>query len=71
MDDANWPTDQVSFTEITIQVRTFLQDRLDYGARAHHSNLDTPEINRADMAQAAVVTAALITEIANADSMLP
>lgn len=57
-DDADWPADRVSFTGIGISGLTFLQDPLE-------------RLSRDDVAQAAVMTAALLAEIADAMACSP
>ena len=50
----------------------FIQDPLDYGARIHHSQIDTPDhVNEADLKQASVIMAAFLYDAAMRDERLP
>jgi hypothetical protein len=65
-------TDHVSFDAVGIPGFQFIQDGLDYGARTHHSNMDTYErLLPADLKQAAVVEAIFVYNAAMRDQMLP
>jgi carboxypeptidase Q len=65
-------TDHEAFNEIGIPGFQFIQDPLDYDARAHHSNMDTYErLSPEDLAQAAVVEAIFVYNTAMRDQMLP
>lgn len=65
-------TDHESFDNIGIPGFQFIQDKLDYGTRAHHSNMDTYErLQPGDLAQAAVVEAIFVYNTAMRDQMLP
>jgi carboxypeptidase Q len=65
-------TDHESFDAVGIPGFQFIQDRLDYFSRAHHSNMDTYErLQSADLAQAATVEAIFVYNTAMRDQMLP
>jgi hypothetical protein len=65
-------TDHESFDAVGIPGFQFIQDRLDYGSRTHHSNMDTYErLQPADLAQAATVEAIFVYNTAMRDQMLP
>ncbi len=65
-------TDHEAFDGIDIPGFQFIQDPLDYGSRAHHSNMDTYErLSPDDLAQAAVVEATFVYNAAMRDQMLP
>jgi hypothetical protein len=65
-------TDHEAFDSVGVPGFQFVQDQLDYGARTHHSNMDTYERLQADdLAQAAVVEAIFVYNTAVRDQMLP
>jgi carboxypeptidase Q len=65
-------TDHESFDAVGIPGFQFIQDMLDYGARTHHSNMDTYEhLQPEDLAQAATVEAIFVYDTAMRDQMLP
>jgi hypothetical protein len=65
-------TDHESFDAVGIPGFQFIQDRLDYGSRTHHSNMDTYErLQPADLAQAATVEAIFVYNAAMREQMLP
>ena len=65
-------TDHESFDAVGIPGFQFIQDRLDYDSRTHHSNMDTYErLQPADLAQAATVEAIFVYNAAMRDQMLP
>ena len=65
-------TDHESFDAVGIPGFQFIQDRLDYDSRTHHSNMDTYErLQPADLAQAATVEAIFVYNTAMRDQMLP
>jgi carboxypeptidase Q len=65
-------TDHEAFDAIGIPGFQFVQDRLDYGSRTHHSNMDTYErLQPEDLAQAAAVEAIFVYNTAMRDQMLP
>ena len=65
-------TDHVSFDNIGLPGFQFVQDRLEYNARTHHSNMDTYDrIQRDDMVQQATVAAIFAYNAAMRDEKLP
>ena len=65
-------TDHEAFDAVGIPGFQFIQDPLDYGARAHHSNMDTYErLQQEDLAEAALVEAIFVYNTAMRDQMLP
>jgi carboxypeptidase Q len=65
-------TDHEAFNAVGIPGFQFIQDPLDYGARTHHSNMDTYErLQKQDLAQAALVEAIFVYNTAMRDQMLP
>jgi len=65
-------TDHESFDAVGIPGFQFIQDRLDYGSRTHHSNMDTYErLQAPDLQQAATVEAIFVYNTAMRDQMLP
>jgi len=65
-------TDHESFDAVGIPGFQFIQDKLDYGSRSHHSNMDTYErLQPGDLAQAATVEAIFVYNTAMRDQMLP
>lgn len=65
-------TDHEAFDAIGLPGFQFIQDRLDYGSRTHHSNMDTYErLQEEDLAQAATVEATFVYNAAMRDQMLP
>ena len=65
-------TDHEAFDGIGVPGFQFIQDPLDYDARAHHSNMDVyEELSPEDLAQAAVVEAIFVYNTAMRDQMLP
>ena len=65
-------TDHLSFDAVGIPGFQFIQDRLDYETRTHHSNMDTYErLQPGDLAQAATVEAIFVYNAAMRDQMLP
>ncbi len=65
-------TDHESFDDVGVPGFQFLQDKLDYVTRAHHSNMDTYErLQPGDLAQAATVEAIFVYNTAMRDQMLP
>lgn len=65
-------TDHESFDAVGIPGFQFIQDRLDYGSRTHHSNMDTYErLQPGDLQQAATVEAIFVYNTAMRDQMLP
>jgi carboxypeptidase Q len=65
-------TDHESFDAVGIPGFQFIQDKLDYSTRTHHSNMDTYErLQPGDLAQAATVEAIFVYNAAMRDQMLP
>jgi carboxypeptidase Q len=65
-------TDHESFDAVGIPGFQFIQDKLDYGSRTHHSNMDTYErLQAGELAQAATVEAIFVYNTAMRDQMLP
>jgi len=65
-------TDHESFDAVGIPGFQFVQDKLDYSSRTHHSNMDTYErLQPGDLAQAATVEAIFVYNTAMRDQMLP
>jgi len=65
-------TDHQAFDAVGIPGFQFIQDRLDYSSRTHHSNMDTYErLQAGDLAQAATVEAIFVYNTAMRDQMLP
>ena len=65
-------TDHEQFDAVGIPAFQFIQDRLDYGSRTHHSNMDVYErLQPGDLAQAATVEAIFVYNTAMRDQMLP
>jgi hypothetical protein len=65
-------TDHESFDAVGIPGFQFIQDKLDYGSRTHHSNMDTYErLQAGDLAQDATVEAIFVYNTAMRDQMLP
>ncbi|MGA7295258.1 MAG: M20/M25/M40 family metallo-hydrolase [Terriglobales bacterium] len=65
-------TDHESFDAVGVPGFQFIQDRMDYGSRTHHSNMDTYErLQPGDLAQAATVEAIFVYNTAMRDGMLP
>lgn len=65
-------TDHVSFDNVGLPGFQFVQDRLEYNARTHHSNMDTfDRIQRDELIQQATVAAVFAWDAANRDEQLP
>lgn len=65
-------TDHVYMQTVGVPGFQFIQDPLDYGARLHHTSIDTYDHMRAeDLRQAAVILATFLLNAANADEPLP
>ena len=51
-------SDYASFDDVGIPAFQFMQDRLEYNSRTHHSNMDTVDrVQQDDLVQAAIVVA--------------
>ncbi|TNF81429.1 MAG: M28 family peptidase, partial [Acidobacteria bacterium] len=65
-------TDHVPFDRVGLPGFQFIQDKLDYFTRTHHSNLDVYDhAQREDLMQASVVMASFAYHAAMRDEMLP
>jgi len=65
-------TDHVAFDAAGLPGFQFIQDRLEYNSRTHHSNMDfVDRVQRDDLVQQAVVSAVFAWYAANVDSRLP
>lgn len=65
-------TDHVYMQTVGVPGFQFIQDPLDYGARLHHTSIDSYDHMRAeDLRQAAVIMAAFLLNAANSDEPLP
>ena len=65
-------TDHVSFDEVGLPAFQFMQDRLEYNSRTHHSNMDFMDrIQPEDLTQMAVVAAVFAYNTAMLDERLP
>ena len=65
-------SDYASFDEVGIPAFQFMQDRLEYNSRTHHSNMDTVDhIQRDDLVQAAIVAATFAYDTAMRPEKLP
>ena len=65
-------TDHVFMQAVGVPGFQFVQDPLDYGARLHHSSIDTfDHLQAADLRQASVVMAGMLLAAANSDKELP
>ena len=65
-------TDHVSFDAVGLPGFQFIQDRLEYNSRTHHSNMDVVDrVQRDDVVQMAVVVAGFAYNTAMRDERLP
>jgi hypothetical protein len=65
-------SDYASFDDVGIPAFQFMQDRLEYNSRTHHSNMDFYDrLQRDDLVQMAVVTATFAYSTAMEDKKLP
>ena len=65
-------TDHSSFDNLGLPAFQFVQDRLEYNARTHHSNMDTYDrVQRDDLVQQATVVAVFAYNAAMRDEKLP
>lgn len=65
-------SDYVPFDEIGIPAFQFVQDRLEYNSRTHHSNMDTVDrVQREDLTQMTIVMANFAYNTAMRDTILP
>jgi carboxypeptidase Q len=65
-------TDHQSFDQVGLPGFQFIQDRLEYETRTHHTNMDLFErLQKNDLMQAAVVMSCFVYDAAMRDGMLP
>ena len=65
-------SDYASFDAVGIPAFQFMQDRLEYNSRTHHSNMDTVDrIQREDLVQASIVVATFAYDTAMRPEKLP
>jgi len=65
-------TDHVSFDSVGVPGFQFIQDRMDYMSRTHHSNMDVyDKVQKSDLTQAALIMASFVAHAANRNDMLP
>lgn len=65
-------TDHLSFDEVGLPGFQFMQDRVEYNSRTHHSNMDVfDHVVAEDVVQAAAVVAVLTYAAAMADDKMP
>lgn len=65
-------SDYVAFDEVGIPAFQFIQDRLEYNSRTHHSNMDVYDrVQRDDLVQMAIVTASFAYNTAMRAEKLP
>ena len=65
-------TDHVAFDQVGIPGFQFMQERLEYNSRTHHSNMDVVDrVQRDDMVQMATVVAWFAYNAAMRDEKLP
>jgi carboxypeptidase Q len=65
-------SDYLSFDDVGIPAFQFMQDRLEYNSRTHHSNMDVVDrIQRDDLVQMSVVVATFAYNTATRDEKLP
>jgi carboxypeptidase Q len=65
-------TDHLYFQWVGLPAFQFIQDPLDYGARIHHSQIDTLDhISEADLKQASVIMATFLYNAAMRDERMP
>jgi len=65
-------TDHASFDQVGLPGFQFIQERLEYNSRSHHSNMDTfDRVQKADVEQQGVVAAVFAWQAANWPEKLP
>jgi carboxypeptidase Q len=65
-------SDYVPFDEVGIPAFQFIQDRLEYNSRTHHSNMDTLDrVQREDLVQMSIVMANFACNTAMRSALLP
>ena len=65
-------TDHLSFDNVGLPGFQFIQDRVEYETRTHHSNMDGYDrAQAADLIQASMIVASFVYEAANREGLLP
>ena len=65
-------TDHLAFDEVGLPAFQFMQDRLEYNSRTHHSNMDfVDRVQRDDLVQVATVAAVFAYNAAMRDERIP
>jgi len=65
-------SDYLSFDDVGIPAFQFMQDRLEYNSRTHHSNMDVVDrVQRDDLVQMSVIVATFAYNTAMRDEKLP
>lgn len=65
-------TDHLSFDEVGLPGFQFIQDRVEYGTRTHHSNMDGYDrIQAPDLIHASMVVASFVYHAANRGELIP
>jgi hypothetical protein len=65
-------TDHIPFDEVGLPGFQFIQDRLEYDSRTHHSNMDVYDrLQAEDMMKNAVIVASFVYHAATRDQLLP
>ena len=65
-------TDHLSFDAVGLPGFQFIQDRVEYSTRTHHSNMDGYDrAQAADLIQASIIVASFVYHAANRDELLP
>ena len=65
-------TDHLSFDAVGLPGFQFIQDRVEYETRTHHSNMDNLDrIQVADLIQASMIVATFIYQAANREERIP
>jgi hypothetical protein len=65
-------TDHESFDDVGLPGFQFIQDKLDYGSRLHHTHIDSIDhVVEADLKQASVILAGFLYKASMADERMP
>ena len=65
-------TDHTRFDAVGVPAFQFVQERLEYNSRTHHTNMDFYDrVQMDDVKQIATVTAVFVWQAANRDGLLP
>jgi len=65
-------TDHESFDDVGLPGFQFIQDKLDYGSRLHHTHIDSIDhVVEADLKQASVILAGFLYQASMADERMP